>query len=1300
MVVINRAVDFLPKHLLIETIDGFPDDPGYSVFKGFVLVVDISDSTKLANRLCSQGKVGLERLRIVMESAFNSYLQCIHKNDGYIACFSGDSIQAYWPDIDFNAKSVVNKCALELINLTKINQNVRDASPDLHVGIGYGDIQASRIGGADGKWKFLIFGDSVVEACNAESAAENLRIAFGPSAQQFLDSSTPLAIQVLKQTQPDFNFEFDDNAILAMLPNVVAERHLLSSEILHGEIRFISVLFARFRIYNNRNSNHRTITKIAHKISMLLRSECEASGTYIQDGSDFIFKLHLGVPLDTYPDNTFRLARLAFGISKVFKENEVDWSISITCGNCLCDTLGDDIRKDYIVTGLPMFLAARLVFSFENKIVCSSEVSDILKSRYDFNNLGDLKLKGFDVTANALELLVEKPLARTKNSMLGRDSELNKCLDIITSKKINKNRFVLIQGDAGIGKSLLVQQIVTSVCNHLKVFQGGAETRNYSVPYSAWRKLLIELLSANEILDSKYNLTDIINLRLSELQLREHGALLNQIFDINLSETEYSANLTGQPRVGATLDLLSALLTKCLPSPSLVIIEDAHWIDSPSWSLLQQITMAANDVVFVVTTRHTDENTELRTIRETTAFHRIALKPLSKKDSEELLDVILHEHNMDHVFLERLGAKAQGNPFHLIEYANYVQKKKKEIIENSQWAQSEELEKEITIPGTIHNIVASRVDMLSSVDSQIVKHASVLGKIFSFEILEKIVPKTVAKNREVLPYLKNLEQQELLRVSNKEKGTYSFAHDLIQESIYDSLKPTDRTALHKTVGELFEALLLKGDHSLYSTLSYHWSNTDDHDRTIRYSERAAENAIGVGAYQEAETLIVRCLENSNFINKKLNLSRQLTRQRLYCDALFGMGKQANRFDAAVEAFQYAGIKYPTAKFSLLFWTFYLLCIRLIMPPKTRQTKSLTEENFESIKQLTLLHRHASYASFFLNSPAALIYNALKAVNFAEKIQLPEELSGAYCELGAMLGVIGFRKNAYKLINHAVEIVDTTTDMENIAHVHMIKALYSLGVANWQTSESSAEMCRSISVKCGYKIGLCNSMIVHFYAVWYQGEKDRSMEKAIELETIGRQTGNHQHELWGLHGQIMYHIFYENFESAFNRLEDIKKIYIKDWDRTEDLPTSSLYALACWKTGQKENALTQIERTIDILKKHKVTVQHSQLEYYSAITEVVARALKESPNSSKLKLHYIFCIKVFKIYCFSFPIGIPRRLYWQGYLFYIEGNQTKAQRIWTKALSKAKQYKMGRDRILIEKALDSETVLQGISDEPS
>ena len=209
----NKVIDFLPKHLLVETIEGFPEAPGYSVFKGIVLVVDISDSTKLANRLCNQGTVGLEKLRIVMESAFNSYLQCIHKHDGYVACFSGDSIQAYWPDTDSSPNIAAKDCALALINLTKVNQNVRNATPDLHVGIGYGDVQVMRIGGADGKWKLLITGDSVVEACQAESDAENLQIVFGPTAHQLFKSDPISTSLKIKHNLGENSFNFDDNKI-------------------------------------------------------------------------------------------------------------------------------------------------------------------------------------------------------------------------------------------------------------------------------------------------------------------------------------------------------------------------------------------------------------------------------------------------------------------------------------------------------------------------------------------------------------------------------------------------------------------------------------------------------------------------------------------------------------------------------------------------------------------------------------------------------------------------------------------------------------------------------------------------------------------------------------------------------------------------------------------------------------------------------------------------------------------------------------------------------------------------------
>jgi predicted ATPase len=362
--------------------------------------------------------------------------------------------------------------------------------------------------------------------------------------------------------------------------------------------------------------------------------------------------------------------------------------------------------------------------------------------------------------------------------LIGRRAELA----ALVSGLREGGRLILVQGDAGVGKTRLVQAFASQArASGVTVLIGGCLQFEADIPYAPF----VEALRGIPLFTSS-----------------DRAAEFRRVADA----------------------LVAA------GSPVALVIEDLHWADASTRDLLLYLHRALADApVLLVGTHRTDEigadhpvAALVADLARSSRTERLSLEPLDRGEVVELASAILGSPPAVDV-VDALVARAEGNPFFTEELL-------------AAWPTRGE------VPGTVREVVITRLARLSLAAQQLARLASVVGRTVPHDLLAAISPVSSA---ELDAALRELVDHGQL-VSAPPDG-YAFRHALIQESLYRDLLPGERRHTHAKVAAFLRvravAVLTAG---VAAELAHHWDAAGDQAEALAASlvaARAAEDGL-------------------------------------------------------------------------------------------------------------------------------------------------------------------------------------------------------------------------------------------------------------------------------------------------------------------------------------------------------------------------------------------------------------------------------------------------------------------------
>jgi tetratricopeptide (TPR) repeat protein len=449
-------------------------------------------------------------------------------------------------------------------------------------------------------------------------------------------------------------------------------------------------------------------------------------------------------------------------------------------------------------------------------------------------------------------------------SLVGRDeqlSQLNSKLQQVTS---GSGGFVLISGEAGIGKTRLATEFERgAVAQGYKVLFGGCLPSAH-IPYLVFLDALNDLFKKASEKKAGWS-------RLSVAAKKAAPELLEAI-PIFGATIKASAELFGQYReegvakevskehvLFRTLELLRSESAK---HPLVVHLDDLQWADSMSIAMLHFLARNCRDLrVMLLGTYRSEEilNKEggihpflesIRMMKREGLVEELSLKPLGEKEVNQVVSGMMAGPVQEAV-LERIFKESGGSPLFAVETVHLLVDSGALVLKDGRYCIVGPLGK--AIPSSVKEVILRRIERMSKEDRKTLDYASVIGLSFDSAILAEALRKD---HLLLLESLEHLESDHKL-VQETESG-YMFTHEKVRKFTYDGLSNLRKKEVHRMVGQILEKRL--PNDLLYPELAVHFYSAKEGERAMKYSFLAGQFCLGKHAPNEAALFYKRVLE--------------------------------------------------------------------------------------------------------------------------------------------------------------------------------------------------------------------------------------------------------------------------------------------------------------------------------------------------------------------------------------------------------------------------------------------------------
>ena len=289
--------------------------------------------------------------------------------------------------------------------------------------------------------------------------------------------------------------------------------------------------------------------------------------------------------------------------------------------------------------------------------------------------------------------------------------------------------------------------------------------------------------------------------------------------------------------------------------PTVLALDDIHWIDPTSLDLLQALLPLTSRVPLLVLLafrpRPGDPSWSFHEAagREYAEQYRaIALNPLDTSQARQLVRNLLTIEDLPESVRRLILDKSEGNPFFLEEVIRSLLDAGLVVRQEDHWRATAEII-DLSIPNTLNGVITARLDRLADADRQVIQAAAVLGREFSRDVLADLLDDSASLDAG----LATLKQRELIRAGAT--GRFSFKHVLTQEAAYDSLLLSRRRQLHHHAADIISRL----EPERAAEIARHYLEARQPGQALPHLVRAGQQAAHGYAIPEATGLYEQAL---------------------------------------------------------------------------------------------------------------------------------------------------------------------------------------------------------------------------------------------------------------------------------------------------------------------------------------------------------------------------------------------------------------------------------------------------------
>ncbi|WP_420630802.1 tetratricopeptide repeat protein [Candidatus Leptofilum sp.] len=863
--------------------------------RGAALFADVSGFTPLTVRLVQDlgPQRGAEEVSRHLNTVYDGLVDELHRYGGSVISFSGDAVTCWFEgDNGFRATS----CALAMQSVMEKIQTVQIPSGEITLAMKTAVVTGSArrflIGNPRVQLIDVLAGQTLDRLVEAEHEAEKGEVILDEATIQQLGPRvhikswrqspvTGARLGVVKNLEnmsipaywPTIPQDALDEAVTRrwLLPPVYKRLVEGGGEFL-AELRPAVAMFVSFAgidYDDDEEAETKLDTFIQNVQEILSRYDSNLLQLTIGDKGSTLYAA-FGAPF-AHEDDAIRA--ISAGLELQELANRLPYisplQIGICQGRLRTGAYGGTMRRTYGVLGDAVNTAARLMqTAVPGQILVIDETVEQTGDRFVWEALPPVRVKGKSepLTVFAVAQREAEPAIRLQEPqyalpMVGRATEQALIQKKMLAAKARQGQVVAISGEAGIGKSRLVAQIIR-LASEQQFLGFGAECQSYgtSTSYLVWQRIWQDFFGLTPDMPVEQQIAEVAEtLQQINPALLPRMPLLGAVLRLQIPDNELTQSFDAQLRKVS----LESLLVECLRARAketavFLVLEDCHWLDPLSFELLEAITRAIADrpILIVLAVRApVIGRIQTAAFRQLPNFTEIKLHEFTPEEAEHLMALKMEQLTRAKIKIprplrEKITERAAGNPFYIEELLNYLQNQSS--IANTTL-------QDLDLPTSLHSLILSRIDQLTESQRNTIKVASVIGRLFRAAMLWGAYP-PLGGPQQVKSDLEVLEQMDLTPQDTPEPElAYLFKNVVTQEVAYESLPFATRAMLHDLIGQYIEGQYAPALQQYVGLLAYHYGRSDNDAKKREYLLKAGEAAQAEYANEAAIEYFQRVL---------------------------------------------------------------------------------------------------------------------------------------------------------------------------------------------------------------------------------------------------------------------------------------------------------------------------------------------------------------------------------------------------------------------------------------------------------
>jgi class 3 adenylate cyclase len=510
-----------------------------------------------------------------------------------------------------------------------------------------------------------------------------------------------------------------------------------------------------------------------------------------------------GAPI-ALEDHAFRACLAALGIheqtarlaTEVKERDGIDLQlrVGLNSGQVIAGEIGGSGALGYTAIGEQVGMAQRMEsVAPSGGVMLSASTARLVEQQAVLGDPEMVHIRGSDQPATAQRLLgvpeQDRRVVGAESTLVGRHWEISAVEGLLERAIGGHGAVITVVGSPGIGKSRLVREIsALAAARGVEVFTGYCQSHTSDVPFYAVARLLRAATGVRGLDDAAAR----AQVRAQSPEADPEDVLLFEDL-LGIADPEVVLPKIDPDARRRRLTALVNTASLARKTPVVYVIEDAHWIDEVSESMLADfLTVIPQTPALVLITYRPEYS---GTLSRVPGVQSIALAPLTDPETAALVAELLGPDSSVGELGQKIAERASGNPFFAEEMVRELAERG--VLHGRRGAYTSAAQVgEVSVPATLQATIAARIDRLDPAVKRTLSAAAVIGSRFSRELLETLG---------IEPALDDLLTGQFLdQITFTHDPEYVFHHPLIRTVAYESQLRSDRAKLHRRLAATIE----------------------------------------------------------------------------------------------------------------------------------------------------------------------------------------------------------------------------------------------------------------------------------------------------------------------------------------------------------------------------------------------------------------------------------------------------------------------------------------------------------------